>query len=246
MINRVASYSAQDIGVSRPLQSGCKIASTFEERLQSFQLVYDNYVESRLIEPNCHEMRVTPYHLLQTTSIFVAIERGEVVATVSLVGDGPLGIPMESIYAEEVEQQRQCGHAFGEVSCLAVKDDVSFRRFLPVFTQLMRLMMQHARYCGLDRLLIAVHPRHARFYQRTCGFVSFGGEKHYPSVRNNPAVACYADFAEMERDHPLCYNPMFGGPIPERELALQPMGLDEIVLFRPAVESADCGASLLV
>lgn len=227
------------------MPTACKIASTFEERLQSFGLVYDNYVESQLMEPNPQEIRVTPYHLQPTTSILLAKERGEAVATVSLIGDGPLGIPMESIYAEEVEDQRQLGYTFGEVSCLAVRD-LSFKRFLPVFKQLMRLMMQHARVCGMDRLLIAVHPRHARFYERTCGFVRFGTEKLYPSVKNNPAVACYADFSEMERDRPPCYNPMFGEPIPEHELALQPMRLDEIVRFRPAVESADCGASLLV
>ena len=43
-------------------------------------------------------MRVTPYHLLPTTEIFIALHQGEVVLTYTLVLDGRLGVPMESVY----------------------------------------------------------------------------------------------------------------------------------------------------
>ena len=39
-------------------------------------------------------------------------------------------------------------------------------QFLPIFVNLNALIGQYGRYNGMDQLLIAVHPRHERFYKR--------------------------------------------------------------------------------
>lgn len=193
------------------------IAATRAERIAAFRLVYENYVEKGLIPPNPDRLRVTPFHLLPTTQVFIAKQRGEVVCTVTLIGDGELGLPMECIYAEEVEAARRRGLYVGEVSCLAVRD-VGFAEFLPVFVRLTRLMAQHARTYGMHQFLVATHPKHARFYQRFMGFEQIGPYREYPSVRNAPAVACCLDFARIDRDRPACYDKFFGTPIPREEL----------------------------
>src|SRR5690606_3507969 len=61
----------------------CSIAATRAERERAFRLIYDAYVRSGLGTPNAWQMRVTPYHLLPTTTIFNATltdgpEEGEV------------------------------------------------------------------------------------------------------------------------------------------------------------------------
>ena len=80
----------------------CKIASLREARDAAFRLVYHSYLRADLTEPNRHETRVTPYHLLPTTEVFVGMCRGEIISTLSLIQDGELGLPIESVYAPEI------------------------------------------------------------------------------------------------------------------------------------------------
>ena len=83
----------------------CRIARTREEREAAFRLVYSSYLRSGLGEMNSHEVRVTPYHLLPTTEVFIAEYRNEVIFTMSLVADGAMGVPMEHVYGEEIDAQ---------------------------------------------------------------------------------------------------------------------------------------------
>jgi hypothetical protein len=125
----------------------CAIARRKSEREAAFRLIYNAYVRAGLGVPNEFGMRVTPYHLLPTTTIFVASLRDpdrDVFATVSLVGDGAFGLPLERVYPAEVHQRREQGLSLAEVSCLADRRS-DFRRFFPVFCALNRVMIQFAR-----------------------------------------------------------------------------------------------------
>lgn len=165
-----------------------KIASTRAEREAAFRLVYQRYLGSGLCTPNPYEMRVTPHHLLPTTTIFVAVYRGEVIFAVSLIGDGSQGVPMQSVFPDEIESLRTRGVRFGEISCLADRRR-SLVRFLPLFVRVTHLMFQFATRQDDYEFVIAVHPKHGRFYERFFGFRPMGEVRPYQSVRNNPAAA---------------------------------------------------------
>lgn len=79
-------------------QPTVRMARGDEEIVQALSLVHAAYVRSGLIEPNVFQLRVMPCHLLSTTEVIVAVLRGEVVATATVVGDGQLGLPMEGLY----------------------------------------------------------------------------------------------------------------------------------------------------
>jgi hypothetical protein len=212
-----------------------KIAATRDERASAFRLVYKSYLEAGLGEPNRYRMRVMPYHLMSTTEVFIATVEGEAIFTVSLVGDGELGLPMESIYGEEVARRREQGLRLGEVSCLADRRS-QFRGLFPVFLRLCRLMAQTARRRGIDELLVAVHPKHARFYRRYIHFRVIGREKSYPTVRNHPAVALSLNFDRMDRERPHSYDTFFGRPLPSELLEPRPITWAECEYFRPMVD----------
>lgn len=221
--------------VPEPNASGIvyKIASNREEREAAFRLVHRAYTQTGLIEANPYGMRVTPYHLLDTTAVFIAVYQRDVICTLSLIGDGDLGMPMASIYADEVTQLRDQGLYVGEVSCLADRRR-ELTRIMPVFVKLAKVMAQYARLQGMNNLLIAVHPRHTRFYKRFMAFDEFGELKTYPTVRNNPAIACNLDFAKADRERPPCYEQFFGDPLPVEELRACPMTAAEREYFAPA------------
>lgn len=212
-----------------------KVAENRAEREAAFRLIHQSYVAAGLIDPNPHGMRVTPYHLLDTTAVFVALYQGNCICTLSLVGDGELGVPMASIYGREIQTLRDKGLSLGEVSCLADRRK-DLARIMPVFVKLAGVMAQYARARGIDNLVIAVHPRHLRFYRRFMAFEEIGDLKAYPSVSNNPAIACTLNFDTVQRDTPRCYDPYFYPVIPARDLAVRPMSPAEKEYLAPIAE----------
>jgi hypothetical protein len=199
-----------------------KIASRPREIQEALGLVYQAYRRCGLIEPNPYRMRVTPYHLLETSEIFVGVVRGEVACTLTLVRDGELGLPMESIYGEEVAWRRAQGASLAEVSCLADRRH-DLVRSLSVLVKVMGFMAQSATRRGVDELLIAVHPRHAEFYERFIGFEIIGGERAYETVCNKPAVALALDLNRLAVIHPRAYKRFFGLRFPEEALQYRPI-----------------------
>ncbi len=189
-----------------------RVASEPAERMAALRLVHHRYASSKLIEPSQLKLRVMPQHLLPTTSIFVGIAKKSVHGTVTLIRDNQQeGLPLEAIYGAEVAHLRRQGRQFAEVSCLAFADRGSPASFQRAFIQLTRLMAQFARFHGVSSLLMAVNPRHEAFYERVMGFRRIGNVKSYPSVCNNPAVACMVDFDALEES---IERKFFGNALP--------------------------------
>lgn len=215
-----------------------KIASTREEREGAFHLTHKAYTRAGLAAPNKHALRITPHQLLPTTDVFVAVLRGEVVSTLSLVRDGQLGLPMEEIYPEEVRERRARGLRLAEVSCLADrrKDQA---RFFGLFSDLARLMVRTAESEGVDQLLIAVHPRHARMYRRAMAFAQIGDERQYPCVLGNSAVPLCLDIEFVKRHRAEIWERFAGEPLPGSVLKSQPMTDPERRAFQRLMADAE-------
>ncbi len=212
-----------------------KIAATRDERSAAFRLVYDSYLRAGLGEPNEHQMRVTPYHLLPTTEIFIATCDEKVIFTMSLMIDGQLGLPMEVAYGPEIEARRLQGLRLGEVSCLADRRS-QFKRFFPIFLRVCRLLVHYAKRRGLDEILLAVHPKHARFYERFMAYQPIGEQTAYPTVRNHPAVALCLNFDRVDREQHPNYELFFGESLPDEWLEPQPIPPEQREFFRPMID----------
>jgi hypothetical protein len=210
-----------------------RIAAEYDEREEAFRLVYESYLPSGLVRPNPFEMRILPHHLLSSTEIFVAEQAGQILSTVTLVCDGELGLPMESVYPLEVRKLQRQGKRLGEVSCLASRRSTPIAQCL----ELLRLMVQTARYRGLDGLAVAVHPRHARFYNRFLAFEQVGSETLYPAVCDHPAVAMLLDFDRIDRERPGNYERFFGERLPVERLQPRPMDADQWECFHYLFEA---------
>jgi hypothetical protein len=154
----------------------------------------------------------------------------------TLVRDGDLGVPMEDIYATEIDVCRQQGRQLAEVSCLADRRH-DLERSLPLVIRIMGLMAQCAVHRGIDTLAIAVHPRHARFYERFGGFRFIGEEKVYEKVCDKPAVALAVDLSRVSIDHPRAYERFFGAPFAEEHLAYREIPKALLDRMRPIVEA---------
>lgn len=199
----------------------------------AFTLLYQAYLKAGLEAEKPSGIRITPYHMLPTTEVLVTKLNDEVVSTVSLVGDGFLGIPMQSMYPQQINDLRTRGLRVAEVGGLADRRDSPIR-FIDNFKKMTRLLAQVAVARGIDALVVATHPRHARFYTRALGFEKFGDESTCPYAQGNPAVALFMHFDEQRGS--ALHDSYFADPIPNRDLAVYHWDPDTRDYFKRILE----------
>ncbi len=223
------STSFEVPGLAREIR--VKIATEAEEFEGAFELLAANY-RARGYEPAGDKpFRFCPHHALPGTVTLVAEHDGKIVATLSLVPDTDLlGLPMESIYGEEVVGLRREGRRMAEAICLA-DTGLSIREFVQVFKSLIKLAMQYHTSRGGDTWVIVVNPRHAGFYQKVLGFEAMGPQRSYPSVQNAPAVAYLLDSDLMKANAPAMFEEVFGEDLPEAVLSAHEWSVDRVRYF---------------
>jgi hypothetical protein len=172
-----------------PPELSFKIAFTQEEYQASFKILYDSYVEKGYDIPNKSNLRVTPYHLIPTTSVLLALWKGEVIGTVSLIRDNPLGLPLEKIF--HLSELRKNNKVLCEVSALAIKKEFRGSKGEILFP-LIRYMWSYAmNYFGVDYLVIAVNPSMSTLYEAVFHFQplsTLSSIEAYDFANNNPAI----------------------------------------------------------
>lgn len=155
-----------------------------EELLSACRLVYGQYVKVGYEPAHDAGLRVTPHHLMPTTRVIVArdltsTERGaapRIVGTATLVVDGPLGLPLETLCGPCIATMRARGVKMGEVISNAV---------LPEFTgiEVVALLLygcgEAARRQGVTTLVSTYARHHAAFFQGLVGAEPFGPVSAY-------------------------------------------------------------------
>jgi hypothetical protein len=169
------------------LDCRCSVARRRKELRSAFRLVYDRYCESGLLETNRLRLRILPHQLLDTSWVLLATRGTDAVGTLSLIEDGELGLPVESLYPAGLLRSCRRRARFAELACFAACGlrDHGMR----VLRTLLDLAIRLACRREITELAICVHPRHANFYRRRLGFREFGPPRRCPWVHGQPAVA---------------------------------------------------------
>lgn len=170
-----------------------RLATTAAELEQAFELVWNAYVRVGLERSADRGIRLTKYHLLPHTKVFVAVAtrpdgRDKVVGTVSVVPDGALGLPVEQVAGGEIAKLRQSGERPVEFVALAIDDEGTRQR---VFLNLFRLGFEYCRRNGYSTIVASLTERHIGFYRRFLGFEPIGALKPYEMGNGTPVQAHY-------------------------------------------------------
>ncbi len=192
------------------------MATARHEFEAAFRLVYERYLRRGLTLPNARQMRIAPSQLSPAAQVFVALHNDAVVSTLTLVEDGAHGLPMESLFRNEVRELRRQRLRIAEVTSLThglPNEPLSWE----IAETLMSLMAQFAVTRDVDRLLITVCPQHAAFYRRIA-FRPFGDVRSYSDVCGKPALPMQADLIGLEFDNPAVYQRFFSRSFPPYEL----------------------------
>lgn len=169
-----------------------RLAGSFGEREQAFDLVQQSYARNGL-DGGRAGARFSVFHLLPTTSIFVALRGGRVVGTLSLIEDTPLGVPMEQSHPAEVQLTRETDDRFAEIGVLALAPGEAGQGVpLMLYGALFRWARRHRH---VRRLLIAVHPQIRGFFESVLLFRRLGPVRRYEALAGVPSVALGLDLA---------------------------------------------------
>lgn len=188
-----------NLGQGAPAHIIIKIAETKEELEQAFNILHDAYVEEGLMDTSGSGLRMTKYHALPSTAVLIAkdILKNRVVATLSLVRNSPLGLPLDSVC--DLQALKNKYPSLTEVSSLAI--DKEYRKDpTHVFWPLMRGLYRYARdVMGVEASVIGVHPKRHDLYKGILGYKELenSSEQQYSFVKGAPVVAYFADLNEQ-------------------------------------------------
>ena len=185
-------------GIDRPTKIAVRPAASRAGLEEAFRLVYRSYLARGYVAAYPSEIRLTIHNALPETITFVGTLRREVVATVTLVPDSGLGLPMDAIYREELNALRREGRRLCEVSMLADRR-IEIKRTLPMLIALMKLVFDYAtEVLRHTDLCITINPRHDAFYKRYLRFTDLASERSYPSVQGHPALGRRLDLVNAK------------------------------------------------
>jgi len=166
----------------------CRVLRNDSERLAARAIVKRAYEAQRYSAGS----RIAQY-LQGSHAVTFGLIRDEILyGTISVVVDSEQGLPMDTIYADELSPWRSLGEKLAEVVQFAVDHDVYAAAFgtkptlfgaVPLFAA----ALSHALAKNIDYLCISINPKHDHFYNML-GFKQIGARKQYESV-GAPAIA---------------------------------------------------------
>jgi hypothetical protein len=193
-----------------------RIATSREELTSAFELVYRSYLAKGYAQPHPGGLIYREaFGLPSSRTIITAVQPKPVVGTLTIVGDNPSGLELERTYPREVQSLRDQGRKVAEITCLAIQAARELRS-TAVFFALTRFMIHYAYWRGFDDLLIAVHPRHHRYYWRHFRVSPIGPCRPHECVNGSPSICCRIDLHHLRRNvDPHLWQQYFSLEFPE-------------------------------
>lgn len=172
----------------------------------AYALVYRTYHWRGYVGDDPSGLYVTLFNMLPDTVTFVGIIHNRVVAALTLLHDGPLGLPMDELFREDLTQLRTKGHKLAEVAMFGDRRVRSYRRTLPMLTLLLKRAFDYCeQVSGVQYLCTVTDPVRATFYRERLMFEPLGDIKAYqqaPEIRLAAGYIAVNDIAARCREKP--------------------------------------------
>jgi hypothetical protein len=185
------------------------VASDRRSRERAWRLVHEVYCEKGYQPDRQQGIRLLLQDALPESATFLAegSPRGaSPLATLTLIPDSPLGLPMDALYGRELEALRSAGRRPCEIAKLVAC--VEERTGMELLLHLFKLAYLYARRTAdCTDFVITVHPRHEKYYRRLLLFEPIGETRPYDAVNGVPAVPMRLDLLSAEAR----YRAKFGG-----------------------------------
>ncbi len=178
-----------------------------EELKAAYNLVYQEYAARKLCVPNPEQMFFNAYSFVPGSRTFILKQSEKLLGTICMVADSPMGLPMESLFAPEIDKLRQEGRKMVEIGALSLNSkyinmkQYSFKNFKKqaYLYKLYKTMFDYVRGSeNITDLIIGCHPRH-EFLYKYLTFETLSAPKNYQGANAAPAVLMRMDIHRFKR-----------------------------------------------
>jgi hypothetical protein len=177
------------------------VATSIEERLQAWRLVYRCYRSQGYADPRDDGLWYGVHDALPETTTFLVRRQGTWIATATLVADSGLGLPADTVYGPEMKRLRERGRRPAEIVSLASLE-TNPRGSMMVLMELFRAAYLTARHIlHATDLTVTVNPHHSAYYRKRLLFVQEGEERAYGKVGGAAAVLLRLDIAAVDETY---------------------------------------------
>jgi len=165
-----------------------RVANRLELREQAYKLLYNIYLKSGLAKKNDSGLWLSIYDALPDTTTLVAEdEKGQILGTLTLVFDSPIGLPSDNLYKAEIDELRLAKKQICEIVSFSIntkaKSSIKVLAGLFYCSYLLALRIKKS-----TDFIIAVNPCYNKLYCQKLLFHKIGPEKNYAKVNGAPAV----------------------------------------------------------
>ncbi len=140
------------------------IVDEIEIRKKSYRLMYDVY--SSIGYGKSHESGLwySLHELLEDAVTICVVHDEDVIATMTVLYDNPVGLPADEVYKQELDRLRSKGHRFAEVFSLSIRAD--WRENEILMGRMIYFCYLVSRYgFNATHFVITIIPEHAAFYR---------------------------------------------------------------------------------
>lgn len=195
-IVRLPMESRRELAVSRQ-DFKIRLATTNDRRSSASVLIKKMY-SWRGYEANGAQLEARANRIT-----LVAAAHEQSIGTLTLGFDSKIGLLVDDLYKDRIDQLRRCGRRVCELTQLAIDEHVRSKRVLSSLFHIAFIYARNFHQC--TDMVIEVNPRHVRFYERMLGFERFGDCAMCERVRA-PAV-----LLRLELDYARQQINTFGG-----------------------------------
>jgi len=209
-----------------------RIATQRCELTDAYELIYRCYVAKGYISAHPGGIVYRAAFGLPCSRTIVNCDADrQVLGTLTITGDNPLGMQLETTYPNEVQLLRDRGRRLAEITCLAIRPADEFPS-MAVFFDLTRFLIHQAYRRHYDDLLIAIHPRHEGFYRRRFQVELVGPCRPHGLVGGHPAICCRIDLHGLKRNgDPKLWNQYFANELPKASYFAPPIRPEDHLYF---------------
>lgn len=122
----------------------------------------------------------------------VAVANEQSIGTLTLGFDSSIGLLVDELYREKIDELRSAGRRVCELTKLAVDERIRSKRVLSSLFHIAYIYAHNLHHC--TDMVIEINPRHVRFYEHMLGFQRFGAEKMCARVQA-PAILLRLDLS---------------------------------------------------
>ncbi len=175
-----------------------KVAETPQEITAALNLIYNSYKKTGFIQANAYEKYISKYSFLPSTILIIGKVNNQVICTISIIRDNPIGFPTEKAW--NISSVKKRFNNIVELSTLTVRKDYqgSFGKILlPLFTYVYRFCRNTI---GVDAVIMASIKEASVLYKDLFGFKTLKGDPIASFTKKRVASRLlYISLTESER-----------------------------------------------